>query len=47
LWDATGDDCVDDTDVIDETGERVRASEGGEGVNSLRSGSKGELEGEE
>jgi hypothetical protein len=43
---ADGDDCVDD--VIDETGE----SEVGEGVNglrssSLRSSSKGEVEGDE
>lgn len=41
-------DGDDDTDVMDETGERVRTSdEVGEGVNGLSSGSKGELEGDE
>ena len=42
-----GDDCVDDTDVMDETGERVRVNEDGEYVNGLRSRSNGELEGDE
>lgn len=45
--DVDGDEYVDDTDVIDETRERVRTSEGGEGVNGLSSGSKGELDGDE
>jgi len=47
LWEVDGEEeCVDE-DVMDETGERVRTSEGGEGVNGLSSGSKGELEGDE
>jgi hypothetical protein len=39
-----GDDCVDESDVIEDVGDNVRG--GGVKLSGLRSGSNGELEGE-